>query len=73
LNAVEILVCANILSVAIVGINVPATIRFVQNVEISWVTQNPNICFTIVECSAISNTEETQIETHSSASILNYR
>jgi len=55
LNVVAILVSANILFVATVGINALIVIRFVQNVIISWVTQNPNICYTIVECFTIIN------------------
>ena len=49
------MVSANILFVATVGINALAAIRFVQNVKISWVTQNPNICYIIVECFSIIN------------------
>jgi len=43
------LVIAHILSVANVGINILVRIKFVQNVIISWVTQNLSICFTMVE------------------------
>jgi hypothetical protein len=41
--------------VVIVGINALAAIRVVQNVIISWDTQNPNICYIIVECFSIIN------------------
>ena len=49
------MVSANILFVATVGINALAAIRFVQNAIISWVTQNPSICYIMVEFFSIIN------------------
>ena len=48
------MVSVNILFVETVGINALVVVRFVQNVIISWVTQNPNMYCTIVKCFAIT-------------------
>ena len=57
------MVSANILFVVTVGLNVLAAIRFVQNVIISWVTQNQSISYTIVKCLIIIIIKEMLIET----------